>query len=329
MEIPSGNESRAGGAAPRAHAAGRAGAAAPLPARLLRRARAPARGAARARGGAPGPRAVRPGARPHACARYAPRPRPRGLHRHVAQHARAQDLRPGPPVARASARCTACSIGWATIAWRWSPSPATCARSRRSTHDRATLSTLLESVAPDDNRVGGTDLAGALERALELFDGRTGDHEAIVRADRRRGPRGPRPGASRGRGRERGIRVYVVGMGTPDGGKIPGARPRRRRGVPDRPRGQGGRLGPRRRHALRAIAEASRRRLPVGATQSAFAARGALRGAHRAARGSRVRGRRASACPTTASSGRWCRRGLHAGRGRSARAAPSRRRKRP
>ncbi len=88
------------------------------------------------------------------------------------------------------------------------------------THDRHTLSSLLDYVTTDDNQLGGTDLAAALERALALFDGRTGAHEAIVLLT---------DGEDlSGRGKEvateaarRGIRVYVVGVGTTAGGKIP------------------------------------------------------------------------------------------------------------
>ncbi len=91
------------------------------------------------------------------------------------------------------------------------------------THDRSALEKLLETVSPEENELGGTDLGQALERALSMFDGRTGAHEAIVVLT---------DGEDlEGRGRdvakvaaERGIRLFVVGMGTPEGGKIPVAR---------------------------------------------------------------------------------------------------------
>ena len=88
------------------------------------------------------------------------------------------------------------------------------------THDRVTLAALLEYVTPEDNRLGGTDLAAALERALALFDGRTGSHEAIVLLTDGEDLEG-QAAARADEAAERGIRVYVVGVGTQAGGKIP------------------------------------------------------------------------------------------------------------
>jgi len=87
------------------------------------------------------------------------------------------------------------------------------------THDRHTLSAFVSTLSPRDNLVGGTNLGAALEAALELFDGRTGSHEAVVLLTdgedlEGRGLEVARTAA------ERGIRVYVVGMGTEGGGKI-------------------------------------------------------------------------------------------------------------
>ena len=88
------------------------------------------------------------------------------------------------------------------------------------THDVVTLRALLERVGPEDNRVGGTDLGIALERALDLLDGRRGANEAIVLITdgedlEGRGARVAEVAA------ERGIRVFVVGVGTSEGGKVP------------------------------------------------------------------------------------------------------------
>lgn len=88
------------------------------------------------------------------------------------------------------------------------------------TRDSSTLRWFLNSLSPKDNLLGGTDLGGALSHALELFDGRTGAHEAIVLLTdgedlEERGLEVAREAA------ERGIRIYVVGMGTETGGKIP------------------------------------------------------------------------------------------------------------
>jgi Ca-activated chloride channel family protein len=88
------------------------------------------------------------------------------------------------------------------------------------TRDRAVLAELLDHLDMADNRLGGTDLGAALESALRLFDGRSGAHEAVVLLTD--------GGDLSGHGLEvaaqakaRGIRVYVVGIGTSQGGKIP------------------------------------------------------------------------------------------------------------
>lgn len=88
------------------------------------------------------------------------------------------------------------------------------------THDRATLEVFVKTLSPDENLKGGTDIGAALERALQLFDGRTGAHEAIVVITDGEDleARGLEVAKRAG---ERGIRVYVVGMGTTGGGKIP------------------------------------------------------------------------------------------------------------
>lgn len=88
------------------------------------------------------------------------------------------------------------------------------------TRDRSSLRGFVDAVSVEDNRLGGTDLAAALEAALALFDGRSGAHEAIIILT---------DGEDlSGRGlevasvaEERGIRVFVVGVGTEGGAKIP------------------------------------------------------------------------------------------------------------
>lgn len=92
------------------------------------------------------------------------------------------------------------------------------------THDRSTLLALLETLSPEENEQGGTDLGAALTRALSMFDGRTGAHEAIVLLTDGEDLEGQGLEAAR-TAAERGIRVFVVGMGTPEGGKIPLAGP--------------------------------------------------------------------------------------------------------
>jgi len=88
------------------------------------------------------------------------------------------------------------------------------------TRDRSTLRGLLRHVGPDDNRRGGTDLATAITSALSLFDGRTGAHEAVVLLTDGEDLEG-RAGEVAEEAAARGIRIYVVGIGTEGGGKIP------------------------------------------------------------------------------------------------------------
>ncbi len=87
------------------------------------------------------------------------------------------------------------------------------------THDRNTLGSFIETLSPRDNLIGGTNIGAALESALELFDGRTGSHEAIVLLTDGEDLTGEGQSVAE-RAAERGIRVYVVGMGTSEGGKI-------------------------------------------------------------------------------------------------------------
>ena len=88
------------------------------------------------------------------------------------------------------------------------------------TDDRRTLKWFLDALSTEDNVRGGTDLGAALGRGLELFDGRTGAHEAIVLLTDGEDLEGKGLEVAR-QASERGIRIYVVGMGTVAGGKIP------------------------------------------------------------------------------------------------------------
>lgn len=88
------------------------------------------------------------------------------------------------------------------------------------TRDRVSLAGFLALLSPADNEKGGTDLAAALSKALALFDGRTGAHEAVVLLTDGEDLEG-RASALAADARERGIQVFVVGVGTQAGGKIP------------------------------------------------------------------------------------------------------------
>jgi len=88
------------------------------------------------------------------------------------------------------------------------------------TRDRNALLSFLDRISPVDNRMGGTSLGAALERSLTIFDGRTGAHEAIVVLTDGEDLEGEGLTVAR-RAKEQGIGIYVVGLGTEQGGKIP------------------------------------------------------------------------------------------------------------
>lgn len=87
------------------------------------------------------------------------------------------------------------------------------------THDRVTLASFVNTLSHRDNAVGTTDIGAALTAALEVFDGRTGSHEAIVLLTDGEDLEGSGLKVAE-EAALRGIRVYVVGMGTVEGGKI-------------------------------------------------------------------------------------------------------------
>ncbi len=91
------------------------------------------------------------------------------------------------------------------------------------THDRTTLASFVEDLNVDENLVGGTNLGGAIDEALDLLDGRRGAHEVIVLITDGEDLEGTGLEAAQ-RAAEKGIRVFVVGMGSEGGGKIPDGR---------------------------------------------------------------------------------------------------------
>lgn len=91
------------------------------------------------------------------------------------------------------------------------------------THDRKTLSAFVNDLNTEENLQGGTNLGAAIDRALELFDGRTGAHEAIILLTDGEDLQGEGIAAAE-RAKEQGIKLFVVGMGSSQGGKIPNGR---------------------------------------------------------------------------------------------------------
>jgi Ca-activated chloride channel family protein len=92
------------------------------------------------------------------------------------------------------------------------------------TRDGAALGDLLESLSMEDARLGGTDLAVAIDFSLTLFEERSGKHEAIVLLTDGEDLSGQGLAAAE-RAADKGIRVYVVGVGSVRGAKIPIADP--------------------------------------------------------------------------------------------------------
>ncbi|MEZ5980172.1 MAG: VWA domain-containing protein [Planctomycetota bacterium] len=92
------------------------------------------------------------------------------------------------------------------------------------TRDRVALRGFLDTVDVASTRVGGTDLGAAVDYALGMFEDRSGRHEAIVLVTDGEDLTGEGLAAAE-RAEEKGIRVYVVGVGTRQGAKIPVADP--------------------------------------------------------------------------------------------------------
>lgn len=88
------------------------------------------------------------------------------------------------------------------------------------TKDTETARYFLERLSPDDNRKGGTDLGAALRLALERLDERNGANQAIVLVTDGEdlGEAGLEAAEEAAK---RKVKVHVLGMGTPTGGKVP------------------------------------------------------------------------------------------------------------
>ncbi len=68
---------------------------------------------------------------------------------------------------------------------------------------------------------GGTALAAAIDTSLQAFEGRQGNHQAMVLITDGESHEGDLDGAIK-RAKERGVRIFTVGIGTPEGELIPG-----------------------------------------------------------------------------------------------------------
>jgi len=68
---------------------------------------------------------------------------------------------------------------------------------------------------------GGTNLAAAIDAGLEAFEGRQGNHQALVLISDGEGHEGEAKEAAK-RASERGVKIYTIGIGTPEGELVPG-----------------------------------------------------------------------------------------------------------
>ena len=264
------------------------------------------------------PRAGRPGARLHAARRAAHAASTSCCAIDTSRSMLVQDLKPDRLDARASARSRGLLDRCRATARRSLAFAGDVREVAPLTHDRATLKAFVDdAVARTTTCAAARTSARAIEqraRAVRRPHRRARGDRA---ADRRRGPRGAR---SRGRAQgaaERGIRVYVVGMGTTEGGKIPDDA----RGFV---RGRDGKevvSSAWTARACSAIADATGGDF-LRDRDVADPARGAVREAHRDARGPRARRRQGAhpARPLPVAAG--ARGGVHARRARAARAPP-------
>lgn len=88
------------------------------------------------------------------------------------------------------------------------------------TQDKVSYAQILARADTLSASVGGTNLAAAIDAALELLDGGTGEHETIVVVTDGEDLAGEGLRAA-ARCRARGVTVHCVGVGSPLGGRIP------------------------------------------------------------------------------------------------------------
>ncbi len=88
------------------------------------------------------------------------------------------------------------------------------------TLDHEGLRTFLGSITPESVPPGGTDLSRALEAALGAFDPRSGAGRAVVLVTDGEITRGSIGSGDIAKAREAGVRVFALGVGTPQGSPV-------------------------------------------------------------------------------------------------------------
>lgn len=90
------------------------------------------------------------------------------------------------------------------------------------TLDHDTISLFLDDIDPESNHAGGSDLAGALRVAGEALEGASGAGKAVVvLTDGESFGTGSHAASAAAKLAARGVKVHVIGLGTPGGAKIP------------------------------------------------------------------------------------------------------------
>src|SRR5262249_22168458 len=87
--------------------------------------------------------------------------------------------------------------------------------------DRAAFRETLDAIQVGIIPRGGTALAAAIDTSLQAFEGRQGNNQAIVLITDGESHEGDLDGAIK-RAKERAVRIFTVGIGTPEGELIPG-----------------------------------------------------------------------------------------------------------
>lgn len=89
------------------------------------------------------------------------------------------------------------------------------------TVDYAGFNIFLNALTPDYLPVGGTDVAGAIDTALESFDPESPAEKAVVLITDGE-PTGGDPVEAAARAKEAGVRIFVIGVGSAEGAPVPG-----------------------------------------------------------------------------------------------------------
>jgi Ca-activated chloride channel homolog len=89
------------------------------------------------------------------------------------------------------------------------------------TLDHGAFAQSLDAVEVGIIPMGGTAIGGAIDTALEAFEGRQGKHQALILITDGEDHEGKAKDAAK-RASERGVRIYTVGIGTAEGELIPG-----------------------------------------------------------------------------------------------------------